>query len=185
MRAARGSRWRRARPVIVAAAPAALRFWLADRASLTDRLVALCPGRFQLRLLRQHYARPLRDEAAALGLARGAPALVREVLLACGDRPWVYARTVIPRATLTGPRRRLARLRTRSLGSVLFSDPTMRRGPSSVLQLKPAMPLHTRIHTVTARSLPVLWGRRAVFRLGARPLLVSEFFLPELPAWPR
>jgi chorismate--pyruvate lyase len=27
----------------------------------------------------------------------------------------------------------------------------------------------------------VIWGRRSLFRLGGKPLLVCEFFLPDIP----
>jgi chorismate lyase len=53
---------------------------------------------------------------------------LREVYLLCDGVPWVYARTAIPRETLTGRHRRLAYLKTRPLGAMLFADPGMARG---------------------------------------------------------
>ncbi len=159
--------------------------WLLDPGSLTQRLIAACPGQFAVQLVGQLRARPLREEASALGLAGGVQALVRQVQLQCDMQPWVLARTVIPLTTLTGPRRRLVRLGNRSLGAVLFSDPTMTRDPVEVTHLFAGSPLHVAL-TKTMKQPPAeLWGRRSVFRLDGRPLLVSEFFLPSIAGFPK
>jgi chorismate lyase len=47
-------------------------------------------------------------------------ALIREVHLLCDDRPWVFARTIIPISTLRGRERRLAQ----SVRSVRCCSPT-------------------------------------------------------------
>lgn len=159
--------------------------WLLDSGSLTQRLIAACPGQFAVRLVGQQRTRPLREEAAALELAAGVQALVRQVQLHCDTRPWVLARTVIPLTTLTGPRRRLMRLGNRSLGALLFSDPTMSRDPVEVTHLTAGMPLHAAITASMPYPPPELWGRRSVFRLNGRPLLVSEFFLSAIAAFPK
>ena len=159
--------------------------WLLDSGSLTQRLIAACPGQFAVRLVGQQRTRPLREEAAALALAAGVQALVRQVQLHCDARPWVLARTVIPLTTLTGPRRRLTRLGNRSLGATLFSDPTMSRDPVEVTRLVAGSPLYSAITASMQQPPAELWGRRSVFRLGGRPLLVSEFFLLSIAHFPK
>lgn len=154
--------------------------WLLDSASLTQRLIELCAGEFRVQVLSQGWVRPLRNESRALGLRRPGRALVRQVHLLCAGAPWVFARTVIPRATLTGPRRRLAHLRARSLGAVLFSDPSMRRDEVEIARLTPADGLFAAATQSLKTPPEAVWGRRAVFRLSGRPLLVSEFFLPPI-----
>lgn len=158
--------------------------WLLDSGSLTQRLIAACPGQFAVRLVGQQRTRPLREEATALGLAGGVQALVRQVQLQCDTQPWVLARTVIPITTLTGPRRRLTRLGNRSLGATLFSDPTMSRDPVEVTRLIVGSPLYSAITASIKKPPPELWGRRSVFRLDGWPLLVSEFFLPSIAGFP-
>lgn len=154
--------------------------WLLDQASLTERIVNLCPGRFRVRLLSQERARPLLNEAQALNMRQGIDAVVRQVQLLCDEVPWVYARTIIPPATLNRRLRRLTRLGSRSLGATLFSDPTMVRGEVEVTQLMPFDHLY-RLATRDLRVGPeAIWGRRALFRLGGKPLLVCEFFLPDI-----
>lgn len=107
-------------------------------------------------------------------MANRETALIREVHLMCDDHPVVYARTVIPVSTLVGPQKRLAHLGDKPLGAVLFSDKSMRRSEVQVACLKPAQ-----VKLATANSEDI-WGRRSVFRLNDRPLLVSEYFLPDL-----
>lgn len=161
--------------------PEPVQRWLLDPASLTRRLVLACGGRFTVEVLAQGWVRPLFNEVHALGLRAGAHALLREVYLLCDDLPWVYARTVIPRETLTGRHRRLAYLKSRPLGAVLFADPGMRRGPVEVAGLSPC----DRLYPAATRRLPAppprVWGRRSRFTLDGKPLLVSEFFLPGIP----
>lgn len=102
-------------------------------------------------------------------------ALVRQVLLCCGDRPLVYARTVIPKLTAQGACRRYAKMGNRPLGAMLFSDRTMRREDVQVAEL----PASHEAKKYIESDGPV-WGRRSVFRVSGKPLMVSEYFLPEL-----
>jgi chorismate--pyruvate lyase len=118
------------------------------------------------------------NEAQALGMRRSGHALVRQVQLLCNDVPWVYARTVIPRRTLTGRQRRLAHLKSRSLGAMLFADPTMQRGELQLARLTDRDKLHSIVVQQLDQSPVVMWGRRSVFTLARKPLLVSEIFLP-------
>lgn len=101
--------------------------------------------------------------------------LVRQVLLCCGDTPLVYANTVIPATTIQGAQRRYANMGNRPLGAMLFSDRTMRREPVEVGILPAKHPA-----SQYTRSVEPVWGRRSVFRVAGKPLLVSEYFMPEL-----
>lgn len=154
--------------------------WLLDSASLTRRIIGACSGEFHVRVQSQGWGRPRPDEAHALGMRAHTHALVRQVQLLCGNEPWVYARTIIPRATLTGVERRLAHLKSRSLGAVLFTDPSMRRGGAEVVRLAPGDALYELATRALAAPPAELWGRRALFELRGKPLLVSEFFLPAI-----
>ena len=173
--------WRPVRRLNRAVIPEKYRPWLLDPASLTERLIGHCRQRFQVQLLDQRRARVLCSEARAVGMRHGTRAVVRQVQLMCGDTPWVYARTIIPPSTLARKFHRFSRLGTRSLGAVLFSDPSMQRGEVEVTCLTPADFLYG-LATRELRNKPaVIWGRRSLFRLGGKPLLVCEFFLPDIP----
>lgn len=144
-----------------------LRRWLTDEGSLTRLLKRAGGGRFSVRVLYQGYGRPGPGEASALNLPARQRVLIREVLLCGDDTPWVYARTVIPVTTLQGRHRTLKLIGSRSLGSLLFNDPGMRRDPLQIAK-------------VNDDSKGQYWARRSVFRLDRKPLLVCEVFLPAL-----
>lgn len=172
--------WHAPRRVLRSAVPAPLWDWLLDPSSLTRRLQRACPGGFRVEVLDQHRELPMLSEARVLGVRPGRQVLVREVRLLCRDRPWVFARTVIPNATLTGPQRRLARLGTRPLGGTLFRDRSMRRGALEIARIDAGQRIFRRA-TASLESPPAaIWGRRSLFRVRGKPLLVCEMFLPEL-----
>ncbi len=160
--------------------PRAALAWLLDSSSLTERLRRHSEGRLRVRVIDQTWVRPERGEAQALGIRYGERALVRQVQLLGNDEPWVFARTVIPVRSLQGPQRRLARLGTKPLGAVLFTDKSMRRGDLELASLLPGQTLFETAARDLLQRPSMIWGRRSVFWLGERPLLVSEMFLPGL-----
>lgn len=120
----------------------------------------------------------MRNEMLALNMRRGQYALIRQVRLMCNDIPWVFARTVIPRATLTGRRRRLAGLGNKPLGAMLFADPGMKRGEIELSRIGPTQPLFQQALEGAEKTPDSVWGRRSLFYLSSKPLLVSEIFIP-------
>jgi chorismate lyase len=172
--------WAPARQWRRTAAPPGIWDWLLDTSSLTRRLQQVCGGRFHVKVLSQDWGYPLASERRVLKMKRrGERAVIREVRLMCGERPWVYARTVMPVSSLCGAQRRLGYLGNRSLGAALFADPHVRRGAVEVTRFGPETRLFGR--AVTTQPPPqVLWGRRSVFQAQGKPLLVSEIFLPAL-----
>ena len=163
-----------------AAIPAEVRGWLLDTASLTRRVRRACGGRFQVQVLTQRWQRPDPGEARTLGLRRGQFGLVREVQLMCAGRPWVFARTVIPPHTLHGGLRHLAYLGNKPLGTVLFTDRTLRRDRVELARIVAGQ----RLFDAATRQLEIrpaaIWGRRSLFHIGGKRLLVSEIFLPDI-----
>ncbi|SEM85625.1 chorismate--pyruvate lyase family protein [Halomonas caseinilytica] len=139
--------------------------WLATQDSLTERLIeAGHPRRFRVRLLDQRHGYPSRDESLALGLTMHQLAWVREVALCLDDRPWVMARSVAP-LNPAHDHYRLERLGERSMGSWLFRQPDLERGPIEIC----------------ATSGPFCdaegpWGRRSILRHDRFTVLVQEFF---------
>jgi chorismate--pyruvate lyase len=143
--------------------------WLLDPGSLTQRLKersadAAGPGQFRVRVLEEGWIR----QQSPLLLQCFPSHVIRErmwsrrVLLQCGDLPWVAAHSLIPVSSMQGPLKRLRTLNDRPLGEFLFRHPQLRRDQ---LELT---------HT------GAVWGRRSLFHLFERPLLVAEFFLPAL-----
>lgn len=157
-----------------------LRSWLLDHGSLTERLITASDGQFRVEVLNQRWELPRLSEANALGIPCRRLALVREVLLYGGDQPWVYARSILPMSTLTGRLHALRKLDNRPLGALLFNDPSMQRSPMEIACLTPN---NTTVPAALGNFTTPMWGRRSVFRLDNKPLLVSEVFLPGFPAY--
>lgn len=158
--------------------------WLTDTGSLTARLISACTGRFRVEVISQGYAMPFLNESRRMQLPTRQHALIREVYLYCDNVPWVFARTVIPRSTLSGPQKHLAHLGNKPLGAVLFADPHMQRDEIEVCQLNRGQSLHAHACARLPGMADALWGRRSVFYLQHKPLLVSEFFLPQIGQCP-
>ncbi len=159
------------------------RGWLDDHGSLTRRLQAICP-RLRVRRLSQRIASPYPDECAPLHLARGQRALIRDVLLICGDTPLVFAHSVIPLPGLDGPWAALSRLGNRPLGAALFANPKVRRFPLEYRQLDARHPLYRPAIAHLGEAPRRMWMRRSQFALAGHPLLVTEVFLPAVRAHP-
>lgn len=149
--------------------------WLFDTSSLTARMIDLCGSGFSVRLISQQWQPMDAEEIAAMSLGCVRAALVRQVLLCCHDKPLVYARTVIPVTTVQGAQRRYANMGSRPLGAMLFADRTMQREQVQVAKL----PASNQVNKYTGQQA-VVWGRRSVFRVSGKPILVAEYFLPEL-----
>lgn len=171
-----GPRWRMPRQISVRRRPPSLLWrWLLDQGSLTAKLMALSSGHFRVEVVRQILGYPSLSEQACLGLRHRQLALVREVILYGSDTPWVFARSVLPLTSLTGGLRHLRKQGTRPLGAFLFSQPRLHRGPITVARIDRR---HGYLPPALAASAH--WGRRSVFRLRSKPLLVSEVFLTDL-----
>jgi len=167
------SHWQRSKPCTL---PAHLQSWLFDPDSLTARLKTHC-HQFRVELLGQQ-VEPCQAHEAVVDIPAGEPVLVREVLLYCDDKPQVFARSLLPIASLTGTEQALADLGSQSLGQVLFNNPSLERKmieiaefelTSSVAKLADDLQLHT---------THALWGRRSIFVVENKPLMVAEVFLP-------
>jgi chorismate--pyruvate lyase len=160
--------------------PATVRPWLLDEGSLTEHLTRAGGGEFHVEVQRNSWGAPDSGERRALGMASREMALVRETLLMVRQQPWVYARSVIPAATLNGHNRNLRSLGNRSLGSWLFKAPDLVRAPFEVALLAPGNALVP----AALQGDQNLWARRSRFEVHGASLLVCEIFLPPFRPWP-
>ncbi|WHI44909.1 chorismate--pyruvate lyase family protein [Microbulbifer sp. JMSA004] len=149
--------------------------WLTYSDSLTAALKQQSGGDFYVRVLYQGWQPPRPEEVRALGLNPSSRALIREVLLYGCGQPWVYARSVLPERSLQGKSRNLRSLDARPLGELLFSEPGIRRGEITLNLLQKSPGCADR--ELGDKDFEV-WGRRSVFWLRDKPLLVAEAFLP-------
>lgn len=170
--------WTRWQRPLIPALPTALRPWLTDAGSLTRLLQWHCENPFSVRLLSSQWQKPLVDEALLLQRDLHKVAMVREVLLMDGVQPQIYARTVIPAKTYHSLRRRFDGLGSQSLGEMLFTDPSLTRGPIEVACLRAGQLLFEKAASYLLQRPDNLWGRRSCFYLNGKPILVNEIFLP-------
>ena len=154
--------------------------WLFDSSSLTERLIHACSGTFSVRILQEGWGNPMLNEAKQLEMRPSSYAWIRQVHLLCDEKPWVFARPVIPPHTLRGKQRRLSRLGKKPLGAVLFADKSMQRTEMEIACIVPGQQLFQLATHHMATAEQAIWGRRSVFFLNRNPLLVSEIFLPEI-----
>jgi chorismate--pyruvate lyase len=164
-------------------ADAAMRDWLTTPGSLTARLIAHS-RQFRVQKLRQAPNVCLADEAAAIGLDRPRRVWEREVLLRCDGAPVVYGHTVVPTSASAHDWPLFSALGERSLGTTLFYDPLVKRGPLEFARIRPGHPLLARVVAALGgeglglRSDTVHFARRCVYRRRQGLLLVTEVFLP-------
>ncbi len=180
------SHWRDAQGCFL---PENLKSWLLDPNSLTARLKSHC-HQFRIELLGQRIETCQEHEAVEL-IPAGDEILVREVLIFCDEKPQVFARSLLPLSSLTGAEQALANLGTQSLGQVLFNNPSLERqiievaefdATSPVGKLAEQLQLSSQLVSQENTELPLspenLWGRRSIFVLENKPLMVAEVFLP-------
>ena len=151
--------------------------WLAEPGLLTERLRACCAGRSDLVVVSEREA-PLATAESALLQAPGNAAFVREIELTCDGRPWVFAQSLIPLATLAR-HGWLSRLGHTALGERLAASPGLTRGPLEFARLTPGVALFHRAFRQSADPPAELWARRSWFAIDGARLLVQEVFLPE------
>ena len=153
--------------------------WLLDEQSLTQRLIDSCDATFSVQVIKQRWVLPTNSERRLLKLPLRQKVLLREVVLLCGKQAVVFARSLIPLATLRGEHRRLGCLQSKPLGQYLFSKHYLKRSQFQCAQLNKNMPFYDFLAQHYALNEPV-WGRRSLFQLKTKQLLVSEYFLPRI-----
>ncbi len=149
--------------------------WLIDASSLTKKLQEASSGDFSVNRLCQYIGKPKIEESACLALPAEQYALIREVALLCKGEPWVYARSILPLKSLTGPLRFLHKLKDDSLGAHLFKHPSLIRYGLEITQTSLTCFLESEINALPSSSLS---ARRSVFSIHKKEILVAEVFLP-------
>ncbi len=160
--------------------PSDLRTWLFDKNSLTTRLMEASDGQFSVKVESEKWCLPQRNERLLLGLRHGEYVFVRQVYLLCKGTPWVFARSIIPVKAANGQLKGLTRLGNKSLGSVLFNNPNIQRSGIALTQVSAQHDMFATATTFSKRKASQIWGRRSKYTIRNQPLLVSEFFLPDL-----
>lgn len=148
--------------VALHAVPQIWQDWLSDAGSLTQLIANKTQSTVSVEVLSDHNQNLLKDEALLFDKPLNR-CRVREVYLCVNDVPVVFARSILPTSSSTGINRDVLQLGSKPLGEVLF-----KKGKAPIL-----------LRQIT--EVPGLgWGRRSLYQLRGHPILITEFFLPEL-----
>lgn len=157
-----------------------LKGWILYPGSFMERLKQHSIEDAQIDVLEQSWQKPLAYERELLGLGLRSNALIRQVLIKSEQSFWMFARTVFPRQTLTGEQKQLAHLENRSLGSILFKDPALKRTEFEIAYIESDMPWYKKLAEYVNLNSEGIWARRSMFNLHGKQLLLTEFFLPDI-----
>lgn len=153
--------------------------WLQNSGSLTLRIQQRC-NNFRVEPVFQSLATAGSDELTILKLRPGELAHVREVYLYCGKTPVVFAHYVVARKDLRGAWCGMSKLGNKSLGTMLFTNPIIKRMSFGFRKLNPTHPLFYRACKNLSVLPDKLWARRSLFSLNGQPILVTEVFFPAI-----
>lgn len=147
--------------------------------SLTRYIQQRCKGSFNIEIKSESWQYPMSDEVQLIGSREHERTFIRESYLKCDTKPLVYARTIIPRKTLTGKYKKLTMLGNKPLGEILFNDNSSFRSDMQYARVSPDCTLYKQAFMVNDVNSS-LWARKSLFYIKHNPLLIIEVFLPEL-----
>jgi chorismate--pyruvate lyase len=154
--------------------------WTYESGSLTQRLRNFYGDAVAVKVLLQRWQAPFLSERRLLKLPEHQYSLTREVLLHANGKPLILARTIIPASTIKVVKSNLSHLGSRPLGEIIFSYPKLERIAMDVALIDPST--WTQSALAEAGIDQPVWGRRTVYAIAHKQMLVSEFFLPEVLA---
>jgi chorismate--pyruvate lyase len=168
--------WLENRPGIRHTLPENVQSWIYESGSLTQRLRDFYGDAIGVKILLQQWNTPFLTERKLLALPENKYSLIREVLLHADGKPLILARTIIPKITIKVAKSNLAHLGSRPLGEVIFSYPKLERIEMDVTLINSSTWKPSAIDAVNINQS--IYGRRTVYAIAQRQMLVSEFFLP-------
>lgn len=157
--------------------PAKVQSWAYESGSLTQRLRNFYGDAVAVKILLLRWHTPFLSERRLLKLPEHQYSLTREVLLHANGKPLILARSIIPASTIKVVKSNLSHLGTRPLGEVIFSYPKLERIAMDVTMVN--LSAWTCPAIAEAGIDQPIWGRRTVYAIAHKQMLVSEFFLPE------
>ena len=141
--------------------PDTYRHWLFLPGSLTKALQQ-CSDAFSVQVLSEERFVTSQSIFGLADQGEETEYFSRKVALKNHQTPWVMAHTLIPQSSLQQGLQELTRLQSRPLGELLFADPQVKKDNNQIT------------------LFDNIWGRRSRYWLQGLPLMVTEYFLPEL-----
>jgi len=136
---------------------------LSDQGSLTQQLTDVSNGRFRVQTVELVWRNLLGDDLRKLfgPVAPSHKFWSRKTVLLCEGAPAVLAHSLMPEHAEQSALGQVLALGEKPLGEYLFSQTGLKRGAFQFAQSKQGF-----------------WGRRSIFYLDSKPIMVAEFFLP-------
>ncbi|MBF7073375.1 chorismate lyase [Glaciecola sp. MH2013] len=149
--------------------------WLLHTGSLTERLQALTSN-FRVEVVGQKTMRADESEINALPNYEAQTWQIREVILYGDNKPWVFARSVLPEHLCNTT---WSSLGNQPLGQRIFNDDQFVRSDFVIAELS-----YNPVAALLGESSEAsLWARRSQFKVHQWDLLVAEVFLPDCPCY--
>ena len=145
--------------------PANILDWLLELGSMTKRFEQHSQQVTVIPYLERYVSQDKLSADEVQSLPESPRYWVREVVMYGDGIPWLLGRTVIPEETLTDDDQQLVDIGRMPLGRYLFSRESLTRDY---------------IHIGSCANR---WVRSSRLRLSNKPLLLTEIFLPESPAY--
>lgn len=152
--------------------------WMMYRGSLTNQLTKQSGQQCQVRVLKQAWELPHKDERLFLNLAEDEKVFVREVVLH-GDNDWIYARSIFPKVVMQAHEEFL-KIENRSLGEFLFKSKAIKRGVMEFSAVEKGHYLYTQAKERSLEETKMFWARRSHFLVDQANIIVCEVFLPSV-----
>lgn len=168
--------WRENRQGLRHKLPRNVQSWTYESGSLTRRLRGRHGDAVAVKVLFQRWNTPFLSERRLLNMPEHRRGFIREVLLHADGKPLILARTIIPAGTIKAAKSNLSHLGNRPLGEIIFSYPKLERVAMDVALVNPST--WTPSALAEAGIDQPIWGRRTVYAIAHKQMLVSEFFLP-------
>ena len=152
--------------------------WLTDPGPLTPKLNALSDETLLLQLQFSGWKEIPFSERLCLETSPHERCWIREIVFYGHEKPWEWARTIIPESSLTGRLKAIQTLEDTPLGSLLFHEKSV-RSSLTFARLSPDMSFFESVKTFT-HTPQHTWIRRSLFYVEKNPLLLYECFLAAL-----
>jgi len=136
---------------------------LYDQGSLTQQLIEVSNGRFRVQTVELAWRNVLGDDLRKLfgPVAPSHKFWSRKTVLLCEGAPAVLAHSLMPEHAAQSALEQVLALGEQPMGEYLFSQIGLKRGAFQF-----------------AQSEQGYWGRRRLFYLDSKPIMVAEFFIP-------
>lgn len=153
--------------------------WVSCQDSLTDRLRAAA-GDARLQLLKQCWEAPNWWDRQALQI-ESETVLHREIIMYAWDVPCWYARTIIPSTTYQADKDFFNRLKTESLGDLIFNQTKVTRVSLIHYPITKQSIEYYWLDIDMHDNEEVLWLRKSIFTIAdSKPFYLIETLLPGL-----